>query len=373
MKEYTRNLLVGTFVISGLACLGILMVWFGETPTWLGGDQWRLTIGPMHGIQGIGEGTPVQLNGVEIGRVSQLEFHNPDRPDRGVDVVCLIEDQYKIPRGSTAKLYGSTFGFGQGRVDVNAVPDAQAEPEPTDGTAMIHGEASSMLNEIVTDEVRESVNRLIDNLGNLAHEATPVARDIHNLLEERPVATVDAGRKPANLYTAIERFDRMGRHVNTVLGDANVQQDLKQVPRDLAETSGQLRDLVAQWRAETSRTADNVNDSVDHLEQSMIDTLQEVQSTVDKLDASAQRLTALMDAVRSSEGTIGLLIHDDRLYEAGVLTFDRLADLVGILQRVFGKVEQDGYITVGQETPVGTFKKNLPIEDGKIRASSSGE
>ena len=68
MKEHRRNVLVGTFMVAGLGALGVLMVMFGEAPEWLGGAEWELEI-QVRQLRGAAEGTPVNLNGVQIGRV----------------------------------------------------------------------------------------------------------------------------------------------------------------------------------------------------------------------------------------------------------------------------------------------------------------
>ena len=90
MKEGSRNLLVGVFVLSSFAVLGVLMTWFGEAPSWLGGSEWELRITDVAELSGVAEGSPVHLNGVEIGRVKRLEFEDPGRPGLGVVVVAGI-------------------------------------------------------------------------------------------------------------------------------------------------------------------------------------------------------------------------------------------------------------------------------------------
>ena len=82
MKEATRNFLFGLFVLAALAVFGVLMVWFGEAPEWLGTGDWTLEITGVREIRGIGEGSPVLLNGVEIGRVVGLDFVDRTIPGR---------------------------------------------------------------------------------------------------------------------------------------------------------------------------------------------------------------------------------------------------------------------------------------------------
>jgi len=92
MTEPARNFWVGGFVLVSTIVLATLMAWFGETPEWLGGNEWTLEIIGVRELRGLQPGSPVHLNGVEIGRVKALEFMNADRPDRGVTIVTRIRD-----------------------------------------------------------------------------------------------------------------------------------------------------------------------------------------------------------------------------------------------------------------------------------------
>ena len=103
MKESMRNLLVGVFVVLSLGALAILMVWFGEAPEWLRTSEWDLSVTGVRELSGVGEGSPVRLNGVDVGRVKRLEFVNPNRPDQGVDIVSGIEEQLIFTNGASRR------------------------------------------------------------------------------------------------------------------------------------------------------------------------------------------------------------------------------------------------------------------------------
>jgi phospholipid/cholesterol/gamma-HCH transport system substrate-binding protein len=368
MRESTRNLLVGTFVVLALSVLGVLMVMFGEAPRWLRARDWQLAIGPIEAVQGLSPGSPVYLNGVEIGRVSGVELRNRLQPSQGVQVVAQIKDKYVVPASARAKIYGATLGLGTGRVEIIVDPGFEGGQVPMDDTALIAGESGDVLRELVSEDLTSSVERMIDNIGNLAHAATPVAENLGHLLEKRSVADVDnpfAGpdRVTANLSTAIERFDELVRNVNTVLGDEEVQQELQQVSGDLAASATRIRELVELWHTETARTAENLNQGIDHTDEQLQKTLASLLEVTDNLDQSTSDLARAMARVEAGEGTVGMFINDPRLYEAAVLSLERIARVAANLEVITGKIAREGYITVGQTTPVGTVTKDFPVED----------
>lgn len=365
MNERMRNFLVGLFVVASLTVLGVLMVWFGETPSWLPSSEWDLRITGVSELSGIGEGSTVNLNGVEIGRVADLMFEDPERPDQGVVIVTRIHREFSIPRGAFARVYGSTLGFGMGHIDIVMEPGVTAEPLPKKA-AEIGGEMRSIIGELINKDLVQSVERTIAYIGDLAASAEPVAQNLALLIEQRTVAGTsqpgarEKGLTP-NLSTVIERVDSLIASVNTILGDENVQEDVKAAVRDLKDATTELRETIALWHSESRRISDNLNAGIDRTEENLERSFAGLNKVLDNLDNAATSMAGMMHEVAAGRGTAGLFVRDERLYEAAVLTFDRLSELIATLQRITGKIEEDGYITLGKVTPVGIFTKNYPV------------
>lgn len=359
MRDSVRNTLVGFFVLLSLVAVGILMVWFGETPSFLRRSEWTLRIVDVRNLAGIGEGSPVRLNGVEIGRVSSLQFEDPTRPER-VIILTGIKRQYSIPEGSIARVFGATFGFGTGHVEI-IVPH-----EPTTGQAMprkdaaIRGEMRSLFGEIVRKDTIEQFERAVRNVADLTESWTPVGSNLSYLLERRPVSDVSApgaaerGITP-NLSTAVERFDQLVANLNVVLGDGNVQEDVKAAVRELRDSTQHLRDLIANWEQQTQRTADNLNTGIDNLESNLDRSFATLNTALEDLSTSARHLSNVTHGISQGRGSAGLLVRDDRLYEAAVLALQRVADAAGSAYRLIQKFEQDGAVTL--RLPSGLSKR----------------
>jgi len=366
MEDTSRNLFVGLFVVAALAVLGLLMVWFGETPVWLGRAEWELRIVGVRDLSGIEEGSPVTLSGVQIGRVNVIEFEDAQRPDYGVRIVTRIKRDFSVPHGASARVYGAVLGLGMGHVDIVVEPGVKAPPLPTDGTAMIRGEMHSIVRELIRQDLVDSLERTIRHIGDLAASATPVADNLALLIEQRTVAdttrpgATERGITP-NLTTAIERVDQLVANVNTILGDENVQGDVKEAVGDLKAATEELRETIALWRTESQRIADNVNNGIDHTEEHVGQSFARLDELLVNLDSAATSLADVMRDVAAGKGTAGLLARDERLYEAAVLSLERLSELIATLQRIATKIEDDGYITLGKATPVGTFTKDFPV------------
>ncbi len=367
MKEPIRNFLVGLFVLGAIFVLGVLMVWFGEAPSWLGGSEWTLRIAGIEGLSGIGEGSEVNLNGVQIGRVSNLEFEDPQRPDHGVVVVTRIKKVFSVPRGAVARVYGAMLGFGTGHIDIVIEPGVNLTPLDTERTDIqIPGKMHSIIGELISKDFINSVERTITHIGDLAASATPVSDNLAKLLDQRSVADVgepgaEARGITPNLSTAVERIDDLAAHLNAVLGDENVQADVKATVDDLKNATAALRETVELWKTESQKVSDNVNAAIARADRNLDQSFVKLNDVMENLSDAAKTLAGLLHEISEGKGTAGLLARDERLYEAGVVALERFGELIGTFQRIAGKVERDGYIPIGAKTSLGTFKENLPV------------
>jgi len=364
MTEPARNFWVGGFVVVSMIVLATLMAWFGETPEWLGGNEWTLEVIGVRELRGLQEGSPVNFNGVEIGRVKALEFMNTDRPDRGVTIVTKINEKYTILRGATARVYGATLGIGTGHIDILVEPGADAaeySPLPKEG-AEITGEMRSIVNEIITRDMIDSVQQTITNIGNFAHAATPVADNLAALLARRTVVEVSepgAALQP-NLATVVERFDALVANLNAVLGDVDVQGDLKTVVHDLKTATAELRGTMELWKSASQQVADNLNSGIDRTREDLDRSFTKLNELMDNLDAGAKSLASSLQQVSEGRGTAGLLVSDARLYEAAVLSIERFGEAMATLQRFLSKVELDEFIRIGTPNS-GPFNKKFAV------------
>ncbi|MEK6797393.1 MAG: MlaD family protein [Planctomycetota bacterium] len=374
MNETARNSLIGLFVVLSLVVLAVLLSWFGEAPDWLGGNEWNLRIVGVHELRGVQPGSPVRLGGVDIGRVKTLEFVDLDSPDKGVVIVTGIRDKYLIPSGATARVYGATLGIGTGHIEIQVDPAAVGPPLSKEDAA-IRGEMRSIVNEIVTKEMVGSVERMIRNIGDFADAATPVASNLANLLERRTVADVSAPGAAergmtANLATVVERLDNLTANLNAVFGDVNVQTDVRGVVSDMKATSADLKETAATWKRSSEAIAGKLETGLDDAQRNLDQSFSQLHRLLDRLDDGATHLASITQTINDGRGSVGKLVHDDRLYEAGVLSLERLADAISELKTILGKIERDGYVTIGQ-APIPLLRARFPL--AKEEGAKEGE
>ncbi len=337
MSEHARDYRVGLFTLVGIAVLGGLVLLYGEEPTWIMTTRYDLRI-LVDNPSGIGEGTPTFMQGVQVGRVSKIEFQNPEMPSKGAAVIVGISDEYDIPEGSTATIHPS-FGFDKGAINIHPPPGTiKALPRKSS----IPGEMKGALESIVPEEyitnlgdAVEQIKNMVNDVGRLAGKVSVVSDDLHDLLQTRRKEDVDDPEQDvsANLSTAIERIDELARLMGQMIGEKG---DLRAMTANLRQTSQDLRD----WSAKLDGRTEQLVTRADEVAAKFVDTLGDMSQILDHVHTA-------MSAINEGEGAIGQLIHDRKLYEEIVDTVMELKLMIADLRELTVWMKTESWLKRG--------------------------
>lgn len=334
MAEGRRNLMVGVFVLAGVAALATLIVLFGRGPTWLvRGGTYPVYVRFDH-AGGIREGTLVTVQGITIGRVEGVDVADLKRLDAGVEVLVAIESQYVLPQGATAQTTEPVLGQGRPPIEL-LVRGLEGQP-PLQAGASITGVTRSAIDTIFPPGIVATFDTTARQIGDAADALTPVLEELEALLAARSPSDVDRpGGLQGNLTTALSRLDALLKHFNEVLGDPAVKSQLRdaianlhamsdkgtKVMSDLEAAAGDGRELMADARQLVSRadqTLITVDTRVTEVAQASVNGL-------DKIDQFMDHLNVIGAQVSSGQGNVGRLLMDSKLYEALQITVERLS------------------------------------------------
>ncbi len=354
MTDRKQNVLVGLFVLAGLMCMAVLIVLFGESRA-LFGKRYQITA-RFERVEGVREGTDVNLAGVWVGSVLNVKLADPSQPHQGVHVILDIDPKFSVPDGSTAVVLTPLMG----QPTINIMPPAVATtPLAKDNSAAISGVIKNPLDQIVDPAFMTDLQGTTTKIGDLAEALTPAARALEKLLERRTIEEVDRpARTPesvtANLSTAIERLDTVLKHIATVLGDPEVQSNLKDTLANFKAASEEAKLAVgslnafAQQARETMTSAHGVVEKVDA---TIVTTHEHIDALGTKLRTNAEQLSRVLDYVTAvgqqmaeGEGTVGMLLRDPKFYDELMLTVQRLGSAAGELQVLVKQWQTQGLL-----------------------------
>lgn len=369
MEEMRRNTLVGVFMVVGFSAMAWLMTSFGEIPALFGSVEHDLVI-LVENPRGIGDGTPIYLSGVQIGRVKELRFKDQSHPDRGVEIIGAVRKDIVIPRTVTAIVQPSGMGLGRGRIDLT-VPEGAASPLEKGGK--IHGTMGSPWGDMIPDTLMDTIDQTVAQFGGFMKSLTPVANDLHDLLEIHPTANVDAPtgdkqRLTANISTVVERIDQTLKMFNDTFGDPLVRKgwlklfaDIDHIGNDIRETAENIKTASVELRASLQSIGAK-------LEAGIVDTRERINEIAGEMRPILQHTSRLMaslmriaDAMQRGEGSAGMFMRDPRLYESLLMTSERLEELANTLRRIFRRFELEGAISVDIGTLLGPQRTLVDI------------
>lgn len=258
-----REVWVGFFVIAGLA--GILIVLTTMTDAALFRGRYIVsTIVPD--AAGIRNGDPVQMRGVNIGRINGFRITRDE-----VEVRLEIEGEYPVPEDSVVEIKASGL---LGGLVADVIP----------------GSSSDMAEWGDVLEGRSGIG-LFDKMDTLAGEADDVAARVKALLSEQMVDDLQGSAGEARRL-------------------------LERLSGTVAEQRGELNALTASLRRsaeglEKVTTGDELEETVKQM-QELTDSADRVLS---EIHDSSQSLESILGRIDRGEGSLGKLTTDEQLYD----------------------------------------------------------
>ena len=257
---------MGGFVIIGL--LSFVVVLFQLTdPAWF--RQRHLLYSVVNDAGGVRVGDPIQMRGVNIGRISDFEMTN----DSAVTMELEIEKGWRVPLGSAME-FGVAGMFGGRTVEV--IPTMQpAMHESGDTIPGVGGRAGGMLGSI--DDLSEQAGSVMTQMESLLNNETIEsvqggAREFEALLLE--VSSVVSEQRAA-MSTLIETLQASAEGI-----------------QGAAEAGPELASAIA--RADSVMLA--------------------LSETSANLDGALATVRSILDKIDGGDGTFAKLLNDDALY-----------------------------------------------------------
>lgn len=258
-----RELWVGIFVIFGVVAVLVSLFTLTDAALFRGRYKVQTVVADAGGIR---RGDPVQMRGVNIGRVMTFRI-----VPQGVAVTLEIEGEYPIPADSQVELRSSGL---MGGMVANVVPGTSAQDLDWGDT--------------LPGTIGKGIFDQIDELQGHADQA--LVR-VQNLLDEQTIQNVHEGSR-----------------------------DLRQLLGQLNETAAQQRGELAALTGSLRRSAEALEKvasgpRLDRAAQRIDDLTERLDSTAAALDRSSRAAERILTRMDQGEGTLGKLSRDEALYD----------------------------------------------------------
>lgn len=305
MNERVLHLRVGLMVVVSLLIAGILVFWFGETPTL---KKTYVILIKFPQAPGVTPDTPVRKSGILIGRVLRHEFAD----DGGVVVAARIDEGVPLKQNEVCRIKGSLLGDAV----LEFVPsgDPRKPDKPIDRDAVVPGVVAADPLEVMNDfrgefsKAIESIVRTSDNMGQTAESVNRIL----NKNEERIHSIVAEAEEALSVTKAT--FTNLNKMIGDDRSREQIAKAIQQVPEIMTET----RQVIARLDEAiglVDKNLRNMEGFTQPLGERGPELVEKVDQTLTRLDGALAEIQLFSQALNNNNGTLGQLVHNRELYD----------------------------------------------------------
>jgi phospholipid/cholesterol/gamma-HCH transport system substrate-binding protein len=383
MDDRIMQFRVGVVVLGVSLIAGVMTLLFGHFP----GKHYTIYV-DFRSAPGVAAGTPIKESGVLIGRVTGVSLRE-DNPVEPVQITAEIESQYKIRHNQTIQVSNGLLGDAE--LDVvdlpaprivpaatpspgqSAEPAAPAEPTirgqsgdeappapatpPEPGVPVpkpaapalppatfiqpgetIKGESGASPTQEFA-KLEDDMSKVSNSLSAASDEVRVLAHNINGLLghgdSERLRRLVD------KTESSMDAMQRTLNDVDKIVGDPQMQADMKQ---SLANLPGTLKQMQQSFQSlqQTTALADqnlkNLQGFTQPLSDSGPEMVNHANHSIRELDELLGQFTQFGRGLNSSQGTLGQLINNQELYQQLTEAACNINELTHRLQPILNDV-----------------------------------
>jgi phospholipid/cholesterol/gamma-HCH transport system substrate-binding protein len=366
MKEKTRNLIVGLTVAGALAILAGMIVLFRQLPSFLRGG-YPLVL-QFSDTGGVGAGSSVELKGKNIGRVGTVAFTGGDA-HKGVTIVAYIDSDVNIPGTVNAYIYSALLGGlgGSKPISLNLddqLPGAQRagpggkplEFLPRDGSIVLEGKLVSAGNDLLAPELVAQIRDAMASFRRLAETlnafmvappgpAAPVTTQDGGATAPAVALTATSAPRAISLQETLAKLGATLDSINSVLGDVQTQQNVKETMAKLNTAAGLASDALKDMRTTMVYARDKIDQATTQTSDLFSSGTQLVHSLIEDANRLGNVLKSLEKAsnnLDTAEGSLGKLINDPALYRQLLEAVTQMKQTLTSLQQLTEDWKRNG-------------------------------
>lgn len=270
-------------------------------------------------VQGLQESAVVQLKGLTVGRVSEIVLQGSK-----IKVTFLLKKEVKIPVGSIAQLASADLISGTKIISLNMTNSTQYIA----AGGQVTGKASGG----ILDNLSDQVSPLVGVMQHTVISLDTLLNSVNNVINDDARRHLNSSF--ASLESGLDQLAALSAKLNAQSGNlAAVISNANSITGNLANSNARI-----------TNTLGNLEQFSGSLRNAPVG------QTLEKLQQTADQLQGIVSKINNSEGSLGLLMSDKKLYNNLSSTLGTLDTLLGDLKQhpsryinvsVFGRKAKD--------------------------------
>ena len=354
------QLRVGIFVLFGLAVLAFLIL--NSTGDFNPFEEKLRLKARFAAADGLREGSEVQLAGVRIGEVSEVNLLPPDSPEEAKVEAVLIVDQElngrpiteRIRTDSTAQLIATSILANDKMINIT--------PGTQKGSAVAENHILESREAISINQLTQTGNELLEQINKLSIPANEILNKANqgegtlgrvindeSLYKNLDTAVAETRLTVVKLQTTLDKVNRGEGSAGKLLNDPELYNSLNR-------TIGQLEGISQDLRAGRGTAGKFLTDDAVYNETRAA--ISDLRVTSSKLNAVADDFRLITQDLQAGRGTAGKFLKDEQLYEDARNTLARFNSTTERIETLLADA-QSGKGTIGKLLTDETLYNNI--------------
>jgi len=234
-------------------------------------------------VDGLTTSKPVMVNGYQIGRVSKMTLLDNGK----IRTQFKIKNEFDIPSNTIARIVSeSILGSKVIVFDLGNSKTLAGDGDP--------------LQSDVQANLMEKVEPLQKKIENLVVKLDSVLTGVNSALDSE--FQRDFKKSLRSISASLGNVERITTDVENLMGSekirlARIMQNLESITNNFNANNGKINTILS---------------NLDHLSSDLSKT--EIKATIDNANAAMLTVKNITDKINKGEGSIGLLVNDDQLY-----------------------------------------------------------
>ncbi|NGM62778.1 MCE family protein [Sphingobacterium sp. SGG-5] len=234
-------------------------------------------------VDGLTVSKPVMVNGYQIGRVSQMDLLENGK----IQVAFKINSDYDIPTNTIARIVSADL-LGSKAIVFDL------------GNSPTMAKNGGILQSDVQANLLEKVEPLQLKIENLVVKLDSVLTGVNSALNDE--FQTNFRNSLRSISVSLNNMEKITSDVEELMGSekirlAKIMQNVESISNNLRNNNARINSILTNF--------DRLSNDLASME---------IKSTVDNANQAMQSVQSITDKIQRGEGSLGMLVNDDRLY-----------------------------------------------------------
>ncbi len=373
------QLRVGIFVLIGLAVLAFLIL--NATGDFNPFEKKLRLKARFANADGLREGAAVQLAGVDIGKVEEVNLLPPDSPeDSKIEAIMSVNQTLggrpiseRIRTDSTAQLIATSV-LANDKL-INITPGTQKGVVVTEND-VLDSTSSMSINQLTQtgNELLQQINKLAIPTNEILNKANQGEGTLGRVINDESLynnldaAVGEAKLTVVKLQTTLDKVNSGDGSAGKLLNDPELYNNLNNTVAQLEAISKDIR--AGKGTAGKLISDDALYNDLRATIQDLRDSLQEAKPAIQRLNQISENVELLTKELNEGKGTAGKFLKDEQLYEDTRTAISKLSTTADKFNVLLADA-QGGKGTIGKLLTDETLYNNVNQTASNINQLSS--